>query len=554
MFKSPDMFIGQIYRRHTHIKRFLKAVKDPQTAQAEKLLSYIRANEKTAFGKAHNFDKIHSVSDYQRYVPPAKYENLEPYIDSLRNGGTNQLTAENPFMFATTSGTTAQPKFIPITASHIRDYTHAFHVHNYHLIQDYPRAADGRFLIITSNDEEGRTSANIPYGAVSGMLNRRQPKVIRKHFAIPYELCKIKNVDAKYYLMLRSALAMDVTAVVCCNPSSLLLLADQMKEHAESLVADIFDGAVRNSYKPPAEHADAFKPFFKANKERARQLEKVLESTGTLLPKSAWSNLDVLVSWKGGPMAFYLDKLADSYGNLPVRDFGYMASEGRGSIPISNDGAGGVLALTSHFFEFVEESELDRVNPKFLLAHELVLGGRYYIYFTTAAGLYRYNINDLVEVVDMCEATPVIKFVRKGQGVSSITGEKITEEQVLVAITMAKRQLGLTEVEHCTVEVELSTPPVYAVFAEVRTPIPDSVQKQFTRIFDDSLKNQNVEYQDKRATKRLGEPIMKPLPTGTYMRLRQQRVAQGAPEAQVKIPLLSAYSSFAGQLAQLQKP
>lgn len=553
MFKRPSLIhMGQIYRRATHIRRFFNAVKSPEAVQAQKLLSYIRANENSAFGKANNFSKIRTVEDYQKYVRPCKYEDLQPYIDRVRAGDTNQLTRENPFMFATTSGTTALPKFIPITATHIRDYTHAFQVHNYHLIQDYPRAADGRFLLITSNDEEGRTESNIPYGAVSGMLNRRQPEVIRKHFATPYELCKIKNVDAKYYLMLRSALGLDVTAVICCNPSSLLLLADQMREHAADLVADLFDGTVKQAYRPPSDYSDAFAKYFKPDKQRARQLDKMLEKDGSLLPRNVWSNLQIIVSWKGGPMAFYLDKLPELYGNMPVRDFGYMASEGRGSIPITSDGSGGVLAITSHFYEFVEEDAHDQPNPKFLLAHQLKKGGRYFIYFTTGAGLYRYNINDLVEVVGFEANAPIIRFVQKGMGVSSITGEKLTEEQVLVALTMAKTQLGLAEIEHCTVEVELGNPPFYVAFAETSCELPDSVKNQFIRIFDDSLKNQNPEYQDKRSTKRLGLPVMRTLPAGTYMKLRQQRVSQGAPEAQVKIPLLSAHSGFTAQLAQIQ--
>ncbi|MEZ4534134.1 MAG: GH3 auxin-responsive promoter family protein [Cyanobacteriota/Melainabacteria group bacterium] len=51
---------------------------------------------------------------------------------------------------------------------------------------------------------------------------------------------------------------------------------------------------------------------------------------------------------------------------------------------------------------------------------------------------------------------------------------------------------------------------------------------QFVRIFDQSLRLQNPEYEDKRSTKRLGEPVLKVLPPGTYTRLRQQRVMEGA--------------------------
>jgi hypothetical protein len=352
--------------------------------------------------------------------------------------------------------------------------------------------------------------------------------------------------------MLRVAMAQDVRVILCCNPSSLLLLSEQLKEHAEDLVADLGRGGVIPGYAPPAHLAPAFAQFLQPNREQARKLQAQLERKGTLLPHDLWPSLDALVCWKGGPMAFYLQRLPESYGNIQVRDFGYMASEGRGSIPLTNDGAGGALAVTSHFFEFVAEHDTDSPAPRFLTAEQLEKGQRYYIYFTTNAGLYRYNINDLIEVVDMKENTPVIQFIRKGLGVSSITGEKLTEEQVLVALNQGVRQLHLAEITHFTSEVELGYPPHYVCFVEASAFLPDSVINEFLRIFDHSLKMQNPEYADKRATKRLGLPELRVLPVGTYTRLRQQRVEEGAPEAQVKIPLLSSPNTFSLRLAALK--
>lgn len=552
MLIKAQIAVAQMYRRATHIRRFEKAVRAPGAAQEYKLLNILRANQNTAFGREHGFDRINSIEDFQKYVPVAKYEDLHPYIEALMNGERKQLTEEEPFMFATTSGTTAQPKFIPITETHLLDYTHAFQIHNYHMITSFPNVAVGRFLIITSNDQEGFVGSGAPYGAVSGLLNRRQPKVIRKHFAIPYELCKIKDVDVKYYLMLRLALMQDVTAILCCNPSSLLLLADQMKEHAEDLVCDITNGTVKSRFAPPPAIEHAFAPYFRPDPQRARLLSDILSREGTLTPAQVWPNLKAMSCWKGGPMSFYLERLPESYGACPVRDFGYMASEGRGSIPISDDGAGGVLALTSHFFEFMDEKDADKGLARYLTADQLQLGHRYYIYFTTNAGLYRYDINDLIEVVGFHHATPIISFVRKGLGVSSITGEKLTEEQVLVALTQATRQMNVAEISHFTAEVELGMPPYYVCYAELNSVMPDSVRNEFIRLFDHSLKMQNPEYADKRATKRLGMPVLKTLPSGTYTRLRQQRVTEGAPEAQVKIPLLSSPKSFSNRLALLE--
>jgi len=551
MLNTLDIKIGQAYRTLTHVRKFNRGLQQPRVAQEEKLLQIIRANEGTEFGKKHKFERVHSIADYQKYVPPGVYEDFRPYVNALKAGAKNQLTAEQPFMFAITSGTTAEPKFVPITEGHLRDYTHAFQIHNYKMVRDFPNVAPGRFMIITSNDEEGRVECGLPYGAVSGVLNKRQSPIIRRHFAVPYELCKIKDVDAKYYLMLRVAMAQDVRIILCCNPSSLLLLSEQLREHGQDLVADLCDGGINSRYTPPAALAHAFAPYMKPDRKKAMQLQALLEQKSFLKPHDLWPQLDALCCWKGGPMSFYLQRLPETFGNIQVRDFGYMASEGRGSVPLSNEGAGGALAITSHFFEFVAEDDADSSSPKFLTADQLQKGGRYFIYFTTNAGLYRYDINDLIEVVGTEQNTPVIQFIRKGGGISSITGEKLTEEQVLVALNQTVRQLNLGQISHFTSEVQLGYPPNYVCFAELNAFLSESVTNEFIRIFDRSLNLQNPEYADKRATRRLGLPELRILPNGTYTRLRQQRVEEGAPEAQVKIPLLSSPNTFSGRLAAL---
>lgn len=181
-WRKSDIAIGQIWRKNTHVKKFKQACLNPALAQKNKLLQIIKSNAHTAFGKAHKFNKISNIADFQNNVPPATYEDLKPYIDALMAGHTQQLTADEPFMFATTSGTTDAPKYIPINNSHLADYTHAFQIHNYHLVKDFWHATSGQFFIITSNDEEGQVASGLPYGAVSGLLNRRQSPLVRRHF------------------------------------------------------------------------------------------------------------------------------------------------------------------------------------------------------------------------------------------------------------------------------------------------------------------------------------------------------------------------------------
>jgi hypothetical protein len=56
--------------------------------------------------------------------------------------------------------------------------------------------------------------------------------------------------------------------------------------------------------------------------------------------------------------------------------------------------------------------------------------------------------------------------------------------------------------------------------------------------FDRALREQNVEYDAKRASGRLGVPTVVAVPDGTFAAWRAARVRAGAPDAQVKDPVV----------------
>jgi hypothetical protein len=229
-----------------------------------------------------------------------------------------------------------------------------------------------------------------------------------------------------------------------------------------------------------------------------------------------------------------------------------MASEGRGATPLVNAGAGGVLNVSSHFFEFVPEEERDSPDKEFLTADQLESNREYYVYFTTSAGLYRYDINDVVRVVDFYRNTPVIQFVRKGQGMTSITGEKLTESQVTGALVDVVDVHGF-DILHFTACVEWSEPPYYAFYAELGESMSSDRARVFAQAMDAAISARNIEYEAKRESQRLGPPVLKRVAPGTYVGLRQKRVSEGAPEAQVKIPQLSTSMEFGAGLTVLEE-
>ena len=93
-----------------------------------------------------------------------------------------------------------------------------------------------------------------------------------------------------------------------------------------------------------------------------------------------------------------------------------------------------MLDIWSHYFEFIPEGEIDSPQPTVLGAHELAEGKSYYILPTTAYGLYRYHISDLVRVTGFFGRTPLVEFLGKGHRFANLTGEKLSEYHVTKAM------------------------------------------------------------------------------------------------------------------------
>jgi hypothetical protein len=546
--------VSQLWRWFSDARRFEGSTYDARGTQRKKLLSIVRANRDTAYGREHGFSSITDIDEYQRNVPINSHEALAPYIDEMAMGRQNVLTAEAPLMFALTSGTTGKAKLIPVTPSSLAEYNHAVQTQTWRVLEEHPEAGSGSFLVTSSRDIEGRTSAGIPYGAMSGFVVKRQPALVRSRFALPYEVALITNVELKYYLTLRIALSADLSAVSSLNPSTILLLCQKLQQYAEPLIRDVRNGTATGLGPLPEWLDRVISPRLTPDPRRADQLAALLRSSGDLQPIEVWPNLAFVTCWKGGTMPLYFRQLQRWFPGLPIRDRGYMASEGCGSIPLTDAGSAGALAITTSFFEFVPVEARDQANPPVLTCDELQPNRDYYILFTTSAGLYRYDINDVIRVVDFYRDVPLIEFVRKGRGMTSLTGEKLAEQQVTAAVLNTVEGLASDDViKHFSAVPVFGSPPRYAFFVELGQPMSDEQLQQLAARLDRALCEENVEYETKRESLRLGGPLLRIVAPGTFDAYRQERVSSGAPEAQVKVPHLTPDREFGRQFTVIRE-
>jgi hypothetical protein len=207
---------------------------------------------------------------------------------------------------------------------------------------------------------------------------------------------------------------------------------------------------------------------------------------------------------------------------------------------MGDEESGGALAITSHFFEFMEEPEFERGGAATRFAWELKDRTRYYIVFSTSAGLCRYVLGDIVETCGFFGGVPRIRFVRKGGASSNLAGEKLEEVHVNDAVGQALAGTGLLATFFTLVPDWSGSTPGYALHLEPATPATSEMLEALRRAVEDGLCRTCFDYARLRGSAQLRAVSLKVLAQGSYDRVRQSRVQDGSAEAQLKTAHLVA--------------
>jgi hypothetical protein len=531
------------------LAQFEAATTDPKAIQEAILRDILSEQADTAFGTDHRFDTMRTVEDYRRVVPVAGYEAIEPYLKRVLAGETKALLADpRIYMFALTSGTTATRKYIPVTARYLADYRRGWNLWGLKVFRDHPCVKLRPIVQMAGDADEFRTATGIPCGAVTGLTATMQKRIIRWLYCVPGCVGRIKDPLAKYYVVMRLSLPRSVGMFVAANPSTLLNMARACDQEKESLLRDLRDGTLADHLDIPAEVRRQIVPKLKKHPERVRELEEAIGQSGTLYPRDAWPSPFLLGNWTGGSVGCYLRHYPRYFGDNMVRDVGLIASEGRMTIPFASGTASGVLDISSHYFEFIPESEGDSNSPTVLGAHELKEGERYFILLTTGYGLYRYHIHDVVRVTGFHNRTPLIEFLSKGAHFANITGEKLSEYHVTQSMAglLAEMNLSLNTWSVAPVwSDDDEEVPCYGLFVEHGELPGENAGEALVQRLDERLCAVNVEYESKRATQRLGPMRLEVLERGFWSRWDRERLQRtGGTLEQYKHPCLIADLNF----------
>jgi hypothetical protein len=529
-------YLYLIWLRH-RLRRFLADAKRSRDFQHRALLQKIARHSQSDFGRAFGFSELRTVADIRKRLPILTYEDHHPYVQRVLQGDVTALFAPRTrvLMFAMTSGTTGEPKRLPITEELFREYTAGWRLWGAGVYGDHRELVRTKTLQLTSDWQQYRAPCGAPCGQISGLAAITRPRVARRIFLPPLPVARIYDTAAKHYTALRFALASDrVGMIITANPSTLVEFARRANEQSESLIRDIHDGTLSCRVPRPVRTALA-RRIARRDPARARCLERLIEQHGALRPVHAWPKLAVLAVWTGGSGGLFLPQLTELYGRTAIRDHGLSASEGRMSIPLADGTAAGLLDFYHHYFEFIPAEEYDRPQRTVLEAHELQPGRDYFIVLTTAGGLYRYDIHDVVRCVGFEGQAPLIEFLNKGKHFSNLTGEKLSEHQAIRAVEKSFQELQLP-IDVFTLAPVVEKHPRYVLLLE-----PSAHRgrgRELAARVQANLERLNEEYAAKTRSERLLPVEIREVPDGTWRSLRHEKTSRNGSYEQYKHPCL----------------
>lgn len=376
-------------------RRFASALREPAEAQACWLKAHLARDAESAFGRAHGFAGISDYVEFARRVPLRGWDEFAPWVARIRAGEADVLGWDPVTHLAPTSGSSGARKLIPFTAGLQAGFSAAVGAWMTDLVRARPGLLGGPSywsvspLTEEADDAEGR----VPVGFADDAeyLGGIRAWCVRRVLAAPAELRHESDMEVFWRHTLVCLLARrDLRLISVWHPSFLELLLGAAERHWEAVCARVKDAG------------------------RAQELRRL----GPQAWSQWWPALRVISCWGDQAAEPGLLALRKKFPGVWMQAKGLLATEAAVTIPWRGEYP---LAVTSHFFEFIDEA--GRVRR----AHELERGRNYEVVVTNGGGLWRYRLGDVVECTGHFAATPTLRFLGRAGNVSDLRGEKLSE-------------------------------------------------------------------------------------------------------------------------------
>lgn len=433
--------------------------------QQKTLSSLITAAKNTAFAKEHTFNTINNYNDFKNQVPLRSYDDHKIYIERILKREVNILWQGLPLYFAKSSGTSGEPKLLPVTNEFLCSTQLAALYMLSNLSHQLNSASFMGSKVLTLGDQQDLETINgFLYGAISTIKMYNKP-TWTKYFSLPSNaISSIKDPAEKIKSIIQNIQGNDVRMIVALP----VYLAHFLQQ---------FESVTKQKFK------EAF-PNFKA----------------AFLSGMNYEPYENLLRTHLGSNVLLMENYSATEGN-----FAYQVSpHTKGMELICNNGI---------FYEFIELENIHQSNPERISLKDVQVAKPYSIVISANNGLWAYAMNDIVEFV----STQPFRLIVKGRlnDIFSPFGEHMLPIQAEQAMAETCKQTHQTLLDFCIVPDFNHTPFRYACYAAFENSINNS--SQFEIILHQQLSKYNNYYDDLVKTGALTRPSLKQVPRNFFI-------------------------------------
>lgn len=432
------------------------------------LLDIVEKNMETQYGQDHKFSTISSVSAFKKNVAIGDYRDVSDYIEHMKNGEADQLIKGHPVLFAMTSGTVGATKAIPITENVLLNYRDYVGMLTFAVIDHSIPSGwqDGKMINLVSTKGITILPGGQPYGSLSSFISAQQTEMGSEMYTTPYEVASENSkFDFQYCTVLFALLEANVTVIRAAFMTSVYDFVDYLLKNSAIFIDDIRNGTISEHIELPKTLRDKLLERLSPNEARARELESILScKTKEGFMKKIWPNLSVISAIGASTFAPYAEMITHWSANTPLHHCVYCASEGVFATTLDVNTDEYVLLPDTVYYEFLP---VNRKSDKTLQLSELEIGKEYEVMITNIAGLYRYKMRDVIEVVKYFNELPVIRFAYRSGQVINLMGEKTNNKQVAWAFDKLADEFGFNIVDFSILPDIRDDKKRYVVFLEI---------------------------------------------------------------------------------------
>ena len=451
---------------------------DCEAVQRKVLAEILERAQGTAYAADHSLNGVHTLEEWRSVAKASLYQDYQPYVEREMDGEKGQLYNAETAMYVATTGSTGNMKyFLESTAGNVaKDFMMT--VRGLYLRHTLPIIANmqAKNLTITNYAplDNGHDKNTLTVRA-SGQTARNIRKRTGTMNILSVEFWETTGITARDrdYLIAVYALNEAMFSKVCCN--NLIhfgRILDRIAAEGQQMIEDIRTGEF--SVPMPDDVRETLRGEFSPNPARADALQEIYNRHNCLLTcpddiEAIWPELQAAMGWLAASVG---RDAREVLRRLPKKvkchDMGYGASEGKLTIPMKLGSATGACAPFNCFYEFLPVEQSGEKDAQPLCMWEVEKGKYYELMITTYSGLYRYNMLDVVKVVDFVGKTPVVLFCGKSTDSIMLDTGVIYGYQIADTAQAVERQLGI---EFDLVQA-FGTPLGYSLILETKADVP----------------------------------------------------------------------------------